>query len=525
MDDKAKRQEGATAPARPMAAFGHLTGPSQGTITWMGEDDLSVTLGSDCLVHVSSRPVAGGDLIAHLRRTADGFDLEAVDGRPIWVNGQQIRSHRLKHHDVVEFCEPGPMSRFYLFRDTEPRRLTMADVLSDAAAYLRSSRQPGLKRVARASGQVLHRLARETTILFRIGVILALAVLAGIAYQQSRINKLLRQQLQTETAQIESFSRILASARKEALTPADLDTLRQQLEGRMATTTERVSELERLSKASARIIAQAHSSIVFVQGAYGFRETATGRMLRHVIGDDGKPLTGPSGIPLLSLEGNGPVAERQFTGTAFVIDNNGALVTNRHVGLPWTDDVNVEALAGRGLTPQMIKLIGYLPGVAESDPVELVRSSDRADLAVLRFTVPKPGLKGLKLADKPAGPGDDVIVMGYPTGMRAMLAQAGKEFIKELAASEHIDFWIIAARLAEAGHITPLASRGIIGRATEDIIVYDAETTSGGSGGPVLDINGDVVAVNAAILAGYAGSNMGVPVARLRQLLDEAQLN
>jgi S1-C subfamily serine protease len=52
--------------------------------------------------------------------------------------------------------------------------------------------------------------------------------------------------------------------------------------------------------------------------------------------------------------------------------------------------------------------------------------------------------------------------------------------------------------------------------------VYDAETTHGGSGGPVLDINGSVVAVNAAILPEYGGSNLGVPVARLRALLADA---
>ncbi len=82
----------------------------------------------------------------------------------------------------------------------------------------------------------------------------------------------------------------------------------------------------------------------------------------------------------------------------------------------------------------------------------------------------------------------------------------------------------MAARLAEEGYVAPLASRGIVSQATPATIVYDAETTHGGSGGPVLDMNGDVVAVNAAILPEYGGSNLGIPAAKVRALLEEAEL-
>ena len=49
-------------------------------------------------------------------------------------------------------------------------------------------------------------------------------------------------------------------------------------------------------------------------------------------------------------------------------------------------------------------------------------------------------------------------------------------------------------------------------------VVYDAETTTGGSGGPVLDSAGQVIAVNAAILPEFGGSNIGVPVTLLHDL-------
>lgn len=509
-----------------VAALEHLTGPSRGTVTWAGEKDLRVTLTPDRLVHVSTpeAAVVEGEAVARLRRVDATYELEAAGDRPVWVNGRKVRTRLLANHDMIEFGDTGPMSRYFLCRNGEPIHMTVGRVLSDALAYCRCSRQPLGWRLLKAAGQVLRRLASETTVLFRIAVVVALVVLAAVTWQQSRISSLLRQQIESGAAQLESFSRILVRTREEALTPGDLETLRQEMAGRMVTTAERLAELERRSTAAARVIAQSRASVVFLQGAYGFRHTESGRMLRQVLGEDGKPRMISGGIPLLSLEGEGPVAERQFTGTAFAVGDNGILVTNRHVGQPWETDVNVKALAGQGLEPALVKFIAWLPGVAEPEAVEVIRTSQEADVAILRFQAAGVPVAGLSLAEAPPEPGDEVIVMGYPTGMKSMLAQAGEGFIKELQAIADIDFWSVAARLAAAGRIMPLASRGIVGRASEETIVYDAETTYGGSGGPVLDAEGKVVAVNAFILPEYGGSNLGVPVARVRRLLAEAGL-
>ena len=59
-----------------------------------------------------------------------------------------------------------------------------------------------------------------------------------------------------------------------------------------------------------------------------------------------------------------------------------------------------------------------------------------------------------------------------------------------------------------------------MGQVTGDAIVYDAETTHGGSGGPVLGVDGKVVAVNAAIIPRFGGSNLGVPASEARRLID-----
>jgi len=169
--------------------------------------------------------------------------------------------------------------------------------------------------------------------------------------------------------------------------------------------------------------------------------------------------------------------------------------------------------------------MGYLPEIEKGVAVELLAASEVADLALLRCQEIGGELPYLHLGSSEPSPGDAVIVMGYPTGMRAMLAQTGEAFLAELAEQEQFDFWHVAARLAQAGFIRPLASRGIISQRSEATLVYDADTTHGGSGGPVLDINGDVIAVNTAIIPEYAGSNFGVPIAFARRLIAETGLD
>ena len=219
------------------------------------------------------------------------------------------------------------------------------------------------------------------------------------------------------------------------------------------------------------------------------------------------------------------MAERQYTGTGFLVGDQGLLVTNRHVGLPWEFDANIKMILAQGLEPVRTRFIGYLPGQAEPVAVELVVASDTADVALLRLAENGDNRPGLELATSLPEPGDEIIVLGYPTGLRSMLAQAGKRFLEELRASGDTSFWNVSQTLANAGRILPLASRGIVGGISVETIAYDAETTHGGSGGPVLDIDGRVVAVNTAILPEYGGSNLGVPVQKVRELLEGERVN
>ena len=505
-------------------ALEHMTGPSRGSISWLNAATLDITLDAGCFVHVSEARAGEprSDLVARLHRVDGSYEIEAKDKVTVWVNGKRISASRLKHGDTIEFGETGPLCRARFFTDHSRVRNSVTDIISDIVAYLRVSRKPLGKRVFRACGALFGRLSHETTILFRITVIGAIIGLGFLVLQQSRLNTEQQESIDSAAVRLDGVATALVQTQNDALRPGDLTALREELGQRVTSNVTRLQDLELRATASGRVISKSIDSVAFLQGAFGFREVSGERMLRQVVSAAGIPLISPRGRPMLSLEGNGPVAELQFTGTGFVVGDEGLLITNRHVAVPWEQYAGSGTLAPEGVEPVMIKFLSYLPGNETAVPVELVLASESADLAVLRRVGVSAATTGLRLAQAQPASGDEVIVMGYPTGLRSMLAQSGAEFVEELQKTENIGFWSVAARLAEESYIAPLASRGIVGQVTASVIVYDAETTHGGSGGPVLDVNGDVVAVNTAILPEYGGSNLGVPVEKVRVLLEKA---
>ena len=77
----------------------------------------------------------------------------------------------------------------------------------------------------------------------------------------------------------------------------------------------------------------------------------------------------------------------------------------------------------------------------------------------------------------------------------------------------------VTETLGKAGLIRPSATQGHIGDVTRTDVVFDAPTTQGGSGGPVLNRKGKVIAVEYAFLTKFAGSSFGVPIGHALELL------
>lgn len=511
---------GGGAGLRVLAYVESLTGPSRGDILWLSSDRTCAHVGPDRMLRFEAEP--GPDMVARLLWEDGAYILEATDGCDIWVNGRAVDRARLAHLDMIEFGDKGPMTRLRLCDRAHPMRRSVDDIVSDALAYARTSRKPIAPRVSRAVAESGRRMISQSTLFFRITVVVALGLLCVVTVLLYQNDRRFDESLQREAQRIAAIAAALSEAEERALTPEDLSALRQDLEMRVMTNADRLESLERQSTAPARVISDTARSVAFVQGAFGLRHLESGKLLRHVLDQQGRPLNTPFGQPWIDPDGTGEVAEFQFTGTGFLIAAGARIVTNRHVLRPWTSGDREEAFRAGGLAPEMLRLVAYLPGHSGPLEVSVANVSDVTDLATLEVRDPPEGHLGLPLVETLPGAGHEIIVMGYPTGLRALLAQAGPAFLAELEESGAAQFWSAAERLSEADLIWPLASRGIIAQVRDQTVVYDAETAVGGSGGPVLDTQGRVVAVNTAILQGFGGSNMGVPVTRLREFLSSA---
>jgi serine protease Do len=113
--------------------------------------------------------------------------------------------------------------------------------------------------------------------------------------------------------------------------------------------------------------------------------------------------------------------------------------------------------------------------------------------------------------------------MGYATGLAAILARTDEDSAQEILKKSGNDVSQVLNELAKRNLIRPLITQGHIGDILPDKIVFDAQTTSGGSGGPLFNRQGRVIGVTYAVLKGFGGSNLGIPIQLSEPLLKQQQ--
>jgi len=294
----------------------------------------------------------------------------------------------------------------------------------------------------------------------------------------------------------------------------------RRLDARVKTLEGRLVSLEREAAPIAPVVNRVRAAVALVWGTYTFADEA-GRPLRHVLNEAGEPIADPQGVPLVDVEGTGAVAVTNYSGTAFLVGPNGELLTNRHIAEPWWEDETSEPLLTAGLQPVFIRLRAFFPDSSEAIPIEVIRVDAEQDMALVRTIGRTPAAEPLRLHPRPEEleDGQPVLLIGYPTGLDALLAKIEDSEWKTLQAETGPCSYATVEWLAQNRRLRPTITGGYLWEVLPHILVYDARTRGGGSGGPLLDRQGRVVGVNAAYLPEFAGGNFGVPIPFGQRLL------
>jgi DNA-binding response OmpR family regulator/S1-C subfamily serine protease len=287
------------------------------------------------------------------------------------------------------------------------------------------------------------------------------------------------------------------------------------LKNQVASVEGRIEKLENQGNFAHTIIDTYQPSVCLIHVVLSFRDHDTGLKLRYAsLTSTGVPATDTSNNPLLSLIGNGPEVLFDVFGTGFLASDDGQILTNHHVAEPWWQNKELKEMLDQGLEPEIVEMTAYFPGVAHGIPIATKKISSAADLALVKGNVAGLGIRPVALADgrNSAIGGSPVVLLGYPTGVDAILARTGAATLQAISASTKGDPKQVMEQLARRHLIKPVVTQGHIGDVLPDRIVYDAQTTSGGSGGPLFNDQGQVVGINFAILPGFGGSNFAIPV-------------
>jgi S1-C subfamily serine protease/CheY-like chemotaxis protein len=323
-----------------------------------------------------------------------------------------------------------------------------------------------------------------------------------------------------------------ASAAREALLAQSEELKRKmsaaggsgdsELRKQLLDTQGRLNRLESEGKFAETIVRSYGTSVCLLHVVVEFLDRGSGKSILIAVDSTGKPLLDDKGMVQLDLDGNGPHLQLDVFGTGFLVRKDGRLLTNHHVAEPWWGNDELKSLIDHGAVAYALSYTAYFPGNQKGISAKLDKISPQADVATMRLDGGLPARTTLLDLDDRTGAsvaGDAVVLIGYPTGIEGILARAGPEAVKEITGNAS-EVRQIVSHLAEEKLIRPTTTQGHIGDVLKDKIVYDAATTSGGSGGPLFNRDGKVIGVNFAILNGFGGSNLAVPVKYAKELLN-----
>lgn len=489
-----------------------LTGSRAGTAFDLREADMTIGRDPGCDVLFSPNEVLVSARHATLT-FRDGSYVLREDGsrNGTFVNGEKITEERvLKHGDLIQFGAGGPGCRFVVGLGAEPMPTLDPNELARASEVFSATRLSGKAKGPSGPREIsttrdllavaVTRGRRNRRGLLVLAAVAALGIGAVFVWQQM-------DRAQLERALSELSEALESERSSRSALEADIASFQQRadsLQALLAEEQRRIANDPRLDGETLRNFSRGVALLVFT---YGYAEVNGDRMLRYDVDDRGLPRfePGPGGrpTPRLSFGGSGDPVQHQGTATAFLINSAGALLTNRHVAEPWARDEYLSFLRSRGqnVEGRFIDLRAYFPPGGQSYPLVVDRVSNLADVAVARIIGPVPRSTALPLANAAAtaGPGDQFVLIAYPTGLQNLLYREGRdqrERILHAVGTE--DVRLLAAELASRRLIQPLITNGSISDTTSREIIHTAATTVGASGGPLIDMRRGVFAIHYA---------------------------
>lgn len=186
--------------------------------------------------------------------------------------------------------------------------------------------------------------------------------------------------------------------------------------------------------------------------------------------------------------------QRQVTsaGSGFIIDESGIVLTNQHV-------------VGNQGEGQTITVVVDAPGLEREYEAEIIGSDYSLDLAVLRIINDEGHIfPTLPLGDSDATRvGEWTIAIGNPYG---------REF-------EHtVTVGVLSAKGREISIYDQETGRP---KVYKNLMQTDAAINRGNSGGPLLNIKGEVIGINTAVHAQAQGIGFAIPINVAKEVLDE----
>jgi len=518
--------------------FVRLEGAAEGETSWLPR--LPAIIGSDPDADVV---VAGTALRHAVVFERDGAVVLLDSGSPqgTYLAGQLVQEAILRPGDVIHLGREGPRLRF---EGQEPFHApppgAMLPVPADATPPPAPVSQTLILRAVAQSSRAFRRAVAAVGLL-------ALLLLAWTWHQNRRFKAelvTLRQAMgEVESERRALEQRVDAERRKGDSERVSLERrieeyrsreeeLRARLAGAAATevqslrgelddTRQRIASLETERQAGEQIIRQYGGGVCLIQGAYAFYDDRD-RPLRYKEGADDHAVADTPSV--LTPEGDGPIHTIEYYGTGFLVQSGGLVLTNHHVAEPWWNDSTAATLQGEGYEPRFLYLRAFFPHQREPFELKLARASSKYDLALLHATVKGRNIPVLPLDPSPqrTSAGQPVVVVGYPTGLEAILAKAESGVVRRILESHGTDSERVTLALSRQGLIRPSTTQGHIGDITHTDIVFDAPSAQGGSGGPVFNKYGQVIAVEYAVLQKFGGNSFGIPIAYARELLAES---